>query len=184
MKCEICNKRNKNRGWDSRYCSHCGLYLKDVDRAAVTKIIDEMLRRWNSPKKFVYYETSDYNGEIIYRIKYKGVKKIIDYIFWGDQVTLKEAESLIQLISYLSLEFEYNITKLAITLFWYINDNLISCRKILNYWIKVGQREKCRYAFDAEYCIYIAGLKEGKDKYNRRCKRIRNILRHLPNDLD
>ena len=182
MKCEICGKRNKNKGWDSRHCSTCGLYIEEVDKAKVISVIDGMINRWNYVKKINYYETSEFEGETIYKIKYKGVKKIINELSFGDETTLYEVECLIQLISYLSLEFEYNITSLAITLFWFINDNLIKCDKFLTYWIKRGKKEKVRKAFETEYCILYANEKNNRIEKPFKIKKLNSILRHLPTD--
>lgn len=113
-KCPIC-RTSKSRGTVySDYCVKCGLFMGDINKEKAIENIDAMIEKWNSPKKFNYY-TKWNDGHI--RFEYRGVKKLIDEITFGDDLNFEQFGSLIQIISYLSIEFDYNITSLALNLF-------------------------------------------------------------------
>ncbi len=180
MKCWNCHKRRRVSCWNPDYCSVCGLYQKEIEREEIAKIVDEMIARWDTNKQFKYYErTSDH-----IRFLPKGVRKLINYISWGEEVTLLEAEELIKLITYISREFEVNITEQAINLFGFICCHLETYKNIFEYWVKRGKKEGVRLA----YSYLIGGIysnhKDETRRGKRKLERLRDKERHLPNNFD
>lgn len=180
MKCWNCHKRRKESYWSPDYCPVCGLYQKEIEREGIVKIVDEMIASWDTIKQFKYYErTSDH-----IRFLPKGVRKLINYISWGEKVTLLEAEELIKLITYISREFEVNITEQAINLFGFICCHLGMCEDIFEYWLKRGKKEGVRDA----YIYLIGGIYSNDEEKTRRGKRklerLQDKERRLPNNFD
>lgn len=181
MKCWNCHKRKRDSYWNLGYCPVCGLYQKEIKLEKVTEHIDEMIDRWNTRKQFNYYEICiDDHIRIIHR----GVKKLINYISWGEKITLLETEELIKLISYISREFETNITEMAVNLFGFICCHLGMYRDIFQYWLKRGKKEGVRVAYD-----YLIGgiFSNGEDETKRGKRKLRKLqdqVRHLPNYRD
>lgn len=176
MKCWNCYKRKRDSYWTD-YCPVCGLYQKEIKREEIVKIIDEMIARWDTNKQFRYYErTSDH-----IRFLPRGVRKLINYLSWGEEVTLLEAEELIKLITYISREFEVNIIEQAINLFGFICCHLGMYKDIFEYWLKRGKKEGVRITYD-----YLIGFiySNGEDKTRRGKRKLRmyqDKARHLPN---
>lgn len=180
MKCWNCHKRRKVSYWKPGYCPVCGLYQEEIKLEDVVKHIDEMIERLNTRKQFIYY---DYVIDQI-RIIPKGVRKLINHLSWGDEVTLLEIEELIKLITYISKEFEVNITEMALNLFALICDHLGMCEDIFEYWLKRGQKEGVRVA----YTYLIGGIYSNDEEKTRRGKRklrkYQDKERRLPNNFD
>lgn len=177
-KCPIC-KSNETKGLTySDYCRKCGLFLGEIKKEKVIENVNSMIEKWNSPKKFDYY-TKWSNGHI--RFEYRGVKKLIDNITFGDDLNFEQFGSLIQIISYLTIEFDYNITSLALTLFAFGSQFFENAKIPFDHWLKVGLKEKNRTAYD--YLLgYMYSAEADKTRRGRRkIAKIKAILRHLPN---
>lgn len=177
-KCVICKSR-KAKGLEySDYCVKCGLYLGKIDKEKVIENIDAMLKNCDCPKRFGYYiKWTDY----LIKFDYWGVKKIIENIYHFGDVSFEQFASLVQLISYLTIEFDYNITSLALDLFVFGSQFFENARTPFEYWLKVGLKEKNRAAYD-----YLLGCKYSAEVYNsrrgrRQIEKLKAKLRHLPN---
>ena len=177
-KCPICSSKNYKGVKYSEYCKKCGLFLGEVKTDKAVEIINSMVERWNCQKKFDYY-TKYPDGHIGFN--YRGVKKLIDNITFGDDLTFEQFGALVQVISYLTMEFEYNITGLAVTLFAFACQFIETAKQPFKYWLKVGVKEKNRTAYDYLLgCVYSAELDKTR-KGRRKIRKIRKILRQLPN---
>ena len=179
-KCPIC-KADKIIDGYSEYCKKCGLFLGEIDKEKIIKNIDSMILMWNmwkSPKKFDYY-TKMSDGHI--RFEYRGVKKIIDYITFGDDLNFDQFTSLVQIISYLTIEFDYNITSLAIILFAFATQFFDNAKIPFKYWLRVGLKEKNSVAYDYLLALMYSVEKDKTKRGRRQIAKIKAILRHLPN---
>lgn len=177
-KCPICKSNDIKGRQRSDYCRKCGLFLGEINKEEVIKNVNSMIEKWNSSKKYDYY-TKWSDGHI--RFEYRGVKKLIDNITFGDDLNFEQFASLVQIISYLTIEFEYNITSLAIMLFGFAAQFFENAKIPLDYWLKVGLKEKNRSAY--EYLLaYMYSIEAYKTRRGRRkIAKIKAILRHLPN---
>ena len=122
MKCWNCKKNNKNKGYNYEYCSECGLYIESLhqpDLENIIELLEKMVERWGLKKSISFFKRREDNGVVF---KYKGIKAILNHVFHDDDITIGELNALIKAISYLSKEFEMNITELAINLFWFAKD--------------------------------------------------------------
>lgn len=148
MKCWNCQKSNKNKGYNYEYCSKCGLYIDDLhlkDLALIVETLEKMIERWGLTKSISFYKRRDDDG---YIFKYKGIKAIINHVFRDDDITIAELNALIKSMSYLSREFEMNITELTINFFWFAKDFFNSHQEHLLFWVKQGLKERNRYAYE------------------------------------
>ena len=180
MKCQICNKRNVIEGWSSHFCQKCGLYLDEPDLNKIVEELDSMIVRWNTRKEFKYYKRYE-DGHIAFN--FKSVKRIIEHITFGDDVNFTEFEDLVKVVSYLTIEFQYNITSLALHLFAFATDHYVMYEKIFKYWMKVGHKERNRTVY--EYSLYMM-LSNGTNTSRRGRKkerRLKTIIRSLPNEF-
>lgn len=179
MKCWNCHKRKRDSYWTD-YCPVCGLYQKEINREEIVKIVDEMIVRWDTNKQFKYYErTSDH-----IRFLPRGVRKLINYLFWGDNVTLLEVEELIKLITYISREFEVNITEQAIKLFAFICFHLGMFEGIFRYWLKRGKKEGVRITYDYLIGAIYSNEEDKTRRGKRKLRKYQDKARHLPNYRD
>lgn len=181
-KCPICKSKKKKGPNYSQYCEKCGLFIGKIDAENITSIIDLMIQRWGyGNKKFNYYKIWQ-DGHIMF--KFRGVRKLIKNITFGSDITFEEFGALVQIISFLTIEFEFNITALAIDLFAFSSQFIVEAKNQFDYWLKVGIKNNDRTAY--EYLLYNA-YSAGIDSTRRGKKKIRKIkeyLRKLPNDLD
>ena len=182
MKCWNCRRTNKNKGYNFEYCSKCGLYVGTLDLKDITEIVESlesMVKRWGLSKTISFYKECDDGG---YTFKYKGIKAIINHVFVVDDITIAELNALIKVISYLSKEFETNITELAIGLFWFAKDFFNSHQEHLLYWVKNGLKERNRYAYECLLFEFYNPEESHKKRVLRKVEKIRRIMRTLPND--
>lgn len=182
MKCWNCQKSNKNKGYNYEYCSKCGLYIDDLhlkDLALIVETLEKMIERWGLAKSISFYKRRDDDG---YIFKYKGIKAIINHVFRDDDITIAELNALIKSISYLSREFEMNITELAINLFWFAKDFFNSHQEHLLFWVKKGLKERNRYAFECLLFEFYNPEESHKKRVLRKAENIRRIMRTLPNN--
>lgn len=178
MKCWNCHKSKKDSKWNPKCCPKCGLWLETIDLDHAVYVIDGMIERWNSPKQYHYYNRCADNH---IRLNYKGIKKIISDIVYSDKLTFGEIEALIQIITYESHEFDYNITSLALNLFCFIVDTFGVYHKIMHYWIKRGIKEDNRDAYDYQLALMYSN-EDDKTKHGRRkINKVKEKMRHLPN---
>ena len=177
-KCPICLSRNSKGIKYSDYCKKCGLFLGEIKKDKVIETIDAMVEKWNTPKKFDYY-TKWEDGHV--RFNYRGVKKLIDNITFGDDLTFEQFGALVQIISYLTIEFDFNITGLAVTMFAFASQFIEDAKRPFNYWLKVGIKEKNRATYDYLLgCMYSSEADKTR-KGRRKIQKIKKILRSLPN---
>ena len=179
MNCFLCHKKNKNKGYYAHHCSTCGLYLEEVNKEKVIEVVDAMLCRLSRKIK---YCTRCEDGHIAFH--YRGIKKIVDCIFYNEDVTFKELEALIQIISYLCKEFDYNVTSLCVCIYSFISNYYGESLDILNYWLKRGFREKSRTAYECQLGILYASNIDKSKSGLRKINKIKSILRSLPNYED
>lgn len=181
MKCWNCKKNNKNKGYNYEYCSKCGLYIEVLHQPDLENIIEllkKMVERWGLKKNISFFKRREDNGVVF---KYKGIKAIINHVFRDDDITIGELNALIKAISYLSKEFEMNITELAINLFWFAKDFFNSHQSHLLYWIKKGLKERNRYAYECLLFEFYNPEECHKKKVLKKAEKIRSIMRTLPN---
>ena len=176
MKCSLCNCYNKNVEAYSNYCKKCGLYLGKINKDKVVDTINAMIKRWDSPKSFNWY-TKFEDGHVLFR--FNVIKKIISNVTIPEDVTLEEFGALIQVLTYLTMDFEYNITTQMIILFALASDFTAEYTSQYRYWIKIGKKEKNRTAYEySMYELYNIGTRRAKKKIQR----IKKLLRRLPNN--
>ena len=180
MKCWNCHKRKKDSYWNPKYCSVCGLWLEKPDLEKAVKEIDGMIQRWDSRKQFNYYQR--FEDHICFN--FRGIKKIIDHIAFGDQATFNEVEALIQVITYESKEFDNNITSLALHLFCFIVDHFGMYKDVFSYWMKRGLKEKNRTAYDYKLAFLYANEFDKTKRGMRKINKVKEAMRHLPNFVD
>lgn len=177
-KCLICKTKKTKGPKYSDYCRKCGLYLGEINKEKVVETIKKMIERWNSPKKYDFY-TKWSDGHI--RFEYRGIKKIIDNVTFGEDLNFEEFCSLIQIISYLTIEFDYNITSLALTLFSFGSQFFENAKIPFNYWLKVGLKEQNRTAYDYLLGYMYSSREDETRRGKRKIAKIKEILRHVPN---
>ena len=176
--CPICNSKNSKGTKYSEYCKKCGLFQGEINKDKVIETINSMIEKWNTPKKYDYYTRWE-DGHV--RFNYRGVKKLIDNITFGDDLTFEQFGALVQIISYLTIEFDFNITGLAVTMFAFASQFIEDAKRPFNYWLKVGIKEKNTAAYDYLLASMYSSEADKTRKGRRKIQKIKKILRSLPN---
>lgn len=162
----LCGKKTHDS-----HCPRCGLYIGEVNLKYYLTNIDEFIEKLDTKKKFNIYTKYDEDRIVIH---YQGMKKLMDYIgaFFYFEINVKEFNTLLHLISFLSFEYDECVTSMLITLFGLVSVSMPPYEKYLNYWLKKGMKEGLREA----YYIYSCSEKISK----RKRKKIQAILRSIP----
>lgn len=177
-KCMECNKINK-----SGICNNCGLYNYVTNQMInnAIQIIGKLLKRNN--KKIKFYKDDSYNN-LNLTLYPRGIKSLFDVIYDEFiEVNIKEMESFIILLSYLSINKNVNISKYAMILFGYFSIYLKDYEKYYFYWSKKAVKSGSYLAIKWVIADYTNGSCSYRKTNKKKVLKLKRLSRNLKLDF-